>query len=102
MVIEDTIRISLEHLIYFSLVLDREKRLNFVCDDTQRKILHFILVKRYRNVWVEKELNPFFIARSIARSPLTREVVLFGALLRAASSGVGLGWSRPICGVTTH
>jgi hypothetical protein len=50
MVIEDTIRISLEHLIYFSLVLDREKRLNFVCDDTQRKILHFILVKRYRNV----------------------------------------------------
>jgi hypothetical protein len=30
MVIEDTIRISLEHLIYFSLVLDREKRLNFV------------------------------------------------------------------------
>jgi hypothetical protein len=60
--------------------------------DTKLQIVHFILAKRLRKIWVEKDTCLFFIANLAARSLSTSVAVLSGsAVLVRLRDVLGLG-----------
>jgi hypothetical protein len=66
--------------------------------DIKLHIMRFILAKRSRNICVEKETCPLFIANPTTRTPSASEVVLSRSVaLRALSFVLGLK-----CFITMH